>query len=64
MLTGVYKNLTFADGGRGGVQNGLKNADVINESKIWLKKIDKKYDGQTKILIKKIVPKKFVKNFQ
>ena len=34
MLTGgVHKNLTFADGGTGGrgVQNGPKNADVINE---------------------------------
>ena len=34
MLTGgrgVHKNLTFADGGEGGVQNDLKNADVINE---------------------------------
>ena len=28
---GVHKNLTFADGGEGGVQNGQKNADVINE---------------------------------
>ena len=32
MLTGgVHKNLTFADGGEWGVQNGPKNADVINE---------------------------------
>ena len=32
MLTwGGQQKLTFADGGRGGVQNGLKNADVINE---------------------------------
>ena len=29
---GGHKNLTFADGGGGGgVQNGRKNADVINE---------------------------------
>ena len=29
---GVHKNLTFADRGRGGgVKNGQKNADVINE---------------------------------
>ena len=29
---GGHKNLTFADGGEGeGVQNGLKNADIINE---------------------------------
>ena len=34
MLTGgrgVHKNLTFAGGGEGGVQNYQKNADVINE---------------------------------
>ena len=27
----VHKNLIFADRGEGGVQNGQKNADVINE---------------------------------
>ena len=33
---GVHKNLTFADGGEGGVQNGLRNADVINERPLIL----------------------------
>ena len=34
---GVHKNLTFADRGRGGgVKNGPKNADVINERPLSL----------------------------
>ena len=55
MLTGrggVHKNLTFADGGEGGVQNGQKNADVINERPLSIPYGAIVTSGNAKVVIK------------